>query len=314
LALEFLHERRIAYLDLKGENCLIDSHGYLKIIDFGVAERVVNGKIFEARGTPFYMAPEVILARGYTTVADLWSLGVCVFDFMTGQFPFGNEIDPREAGATEQIFAKTLKGRLKFPAGMKAKAVKDFIKGLLEKDPSQRLGAKAEGYAELKAHPFFEGFTWDALLARQLEPPYKPKKEVYAEDADNPAGGEESELCILADKAGEDAWEQATLSGLTGESAAYNGKFRPAGTHEGRPYLQHANGDMFIYTVNGGRIWLLSPKLGDSDVEVWLQSSSSPLDSHAPPEGRWQVRSLSVSGVPSIKVCMDPDPRWLEEF
>merc|ERR1719284_2026601 len=43
LALEFLHERRIAYLDLKGENCLIDSHGYLKIIDFGVAERVVNG-------------------------------------------------------------------------------------------------------------------------------------------------------------------------------------------------------------------------------------------------------------------------------
>eukprot|EP00913_Durusdinium_trenchii_P029607 g27751.t1 len=79
LAIEFLHERRIAYLDLKGENCLIDQHGYLKIIDFGVAERITDGRIYAVKGTPLFMAPEVILGKGYTTAADLWSLGVCLF-------------------------------------------------------------------------------------------------------------------------------------------------------------------------------------------------------------------------------------------
>merc|ERR1712113_329684 len=89
LALEFLHERRIAYLDLKGENCLLDQHGYLKIIDFGVAEWVKNGRIHAVKGTPLFMAPEIIRLQGYTTTADLWSLGVCVYDFMVGKFPWG---------------------------------------------------------------------------------------------------------------------------------------------------------------------------------------------------------------------------------
>merc|ERR1712060_1040592 len=55
LVLEFLHERRIAYLDLKGENCLLDHHGYLKMVDFGIAERVTNGRLHVVKGTPMFM-------------------------------------------------------------------------------------------------------------------------------------------------------------------------------------------------------------------------------------------------------------------
>merc|ERR1740121_2345168 len=83
LALEFLHNRQIAYLDLKGENCLVDQHGYLKMIDFGVAERVTSGRLHAVKGTPLFMAPEVIKpTRGYTTTADLWSLGVCQHGYL----------------------------------------------------------------------------------------------------------------------------------------------------------------------------------------------------------------------------------------
>ncbi|CAK9038103.1 cGMP-dependent protein kinase (PbPKG) [Durusdinium trenchii] len=110
LAIEFLHERRIAYLDLKGENCLIDQHGYLKIIDFGVAERITDGRIYAVKGTPLFMAPEVILGKGYTTAADLWSLGVCLFDFMVGSFPFGDD-----QASNAEIFKAVLKAPLKFP-------------------------------------------------------------------------------------------------------------------------------------------------------------------------------------------------------
>ncbi|CAK9037175.1 unnamed protein product [Durusdinium trenchii] len=92
------------------ENCLIDQHGYLKIIDFGVAERITDGRIYAVKGTPLFMAPEVILGKGYTTAADLWSLGVCLFDFMVGSFPFGDD-----QASNAEIFKAVLKAPLKFP-------------------------------------------------------------------------------------------------------------------------------------------------------------------------------------------------------
>jgi len=182
LALEFLHERRIAYLDLKGENCLVDQHGYLKIIDFGVAERVRNGRIHAVKGTPLFMAPEVVLGKGYTTSADLWSLGICVFDFMFGKFPFGSE----SMGQTD-IFHAILKQPLNIPKSPpRDKATISLLEDLLNRDPGQRPGAGPLGYEEIKAHAFFKGFDWEALLSRQLEAPFKPAGEIYAEDQENP--------------------------------------------------------------------------------------------------------------------------------
>jgi len=209
LALEFLHERRIAYLDLKGENCLVDSHGYLKIIDFGVAERVTDGRLHAVKGTPLFMAPEVILGKGYTTTADLWSLGVCLYDFMVGSFPFGDD-----QASNAETFKAVLKAPLKMPKWLNVheQDSKDLMKSLLCRDPKKRLGAGQKGFEEIKEHSFFRDFSWDELLARQLEPPFLPKGEVYAEDQEakgdavEQSGGSAAEEDAEGDD-GHDGWE-----------------------------------------------------------------------------------------------------------
>lgn len=184
LALEFLHERRIAYLDLKGENCLVDTHGYLKMVDFGIAERVTSGRIYAVKGTPLFMAPEVILGKGYTTTADLWGLGVCLYDFMLGKFPFSDD----SASKTE-VFRAVLKAPLTFPKWLsKDQDTISLLQGLLCRDPNKRAGAGPDGYAEVKFHNWFKDFSWDGLLSRQLTPPFIPKGETYAEDQEEGQG------------------------------------------------------------------------------------------------------------------------------
>lgn len=203
LALEYLHERRIAFLDLKGENCLVDQHGYLKIIDFGVAERIKSGRCHAVKGTPLFMAPEVILGKGYTTTADLWSLGVCLYDFMLGEFPFSND-----SASQASIFRAVLKAPLKFPQWFKGnKKAQELITGLLTRDPSQRLGARVHGFTDVKEHSFFSSFSWSDLLGRSMPVPFVPEGEVYAEDQEDSRGQVDSEnpRCTLDEGAEDDS-------------------------------------------------------------------------------------------------------------
>ncbi len=77
LVLEFLHERDIAYRDLKPENVLLDGQGYVKVIDFGCAKKLKGRRSFTLVGTPHYISPEVILGKGYGTSTDMWALAFC---------------------------------------------------------------------------------------------------------------------------------------------------------------------------------------------------------------------------------------------
>jgi len=185
LALEFLHARRIAYLDLKAENLLVDHQGYLKLIDFGIAQRITSARVHGAKGTPTYMAPEMVRSKGYNTAADLWSLGVNLYEFVVGYVPFGHDCKTIGEIAKEVAYAK-----LQFPPWFIpsqvpfAKETRELIEGLLIREPSQRLGASFSGFNSLKNHAFFKGFSWDDLQGRhkRLQPPYIPEAESYAED------------------------------------------------------------------------------------------------------------------------------------
>jgi len=199
LALEFLHARQIAYLDLKSENCLIDHQGYLKIIDFGIAQRITRCKCHVMLGTPIIMAPEMIRSKGYTTVADLWSLGICLYDFVIGHFPFGSS-----AKTKMQLYQEILQAELAFPGVFMEKAfahdAASLIRGLLTRDPARRLGSGFEGYSAIKQHAFFQGFDWDALLGREIPPPFVPKGETYGEDREQAAGQEPGTWQLLAEQ------------------------------------------------------------------------------------------------------------------
>ena len=83
----YLAERRIAHRDIKLENIMIVTSGYLKLIDFGSAQRIV-GMSNTITGTAEYMAPEVILGKGYNCSCDIWSIGVVAYQIAYQEMPF----------------------------------------------------------------------------------------------------------------------------------------------------------------------------------------------------------------------------------
>lgn len=116
LAFESLHNVGIIYRDLKPENMMVCADGYLKIIDMGTCKNLKNSisnKTFTIIGTPNYMAPEILAGKGYNHSVDLWSLGIVLFEFLSGYLPFGENCeDPFE------IYEEIIQTQLKFPKYM----------------------------------------------------------------------------------------------------------------------------------------------------------------------------------------------------
>lgn len=95
LCLEYLHGRSIVYRDLKPENIMVDVTGVMYMIDMGTAKLLNKtktvGRTYTIIGTPHYMAPEIIQGKGYSYAIDLWSVGVCLYEFMCGGIPFAED-------------------------------------------------------------------------------------------------------------------------------------------------------------------------------------------------------------------------------
>jgi len=119
-------------------------------------------------GTPEYIAPELLESQGYTKTVDWWTLGVLLYEMMTGLPPFYDE-------NVNVMYQRILRDPLLFPPDMSHDA-KSVMTGLLQRDPSRRLGHN--GGEEIKRHPFFaRHIDWNKLLAKKIQPPFKPSVE-----------------------------------------------------------------------------------------------------------------------------------------
>lgn len=167
-ALECLHGFKVIYRDLKPENILLDYTGHIALCDFGLCKLDMKDedRTNTFCGTPEYLAPELLLGQGYTKSVDWWTLGVLLYEMLTGLPPFYDE-------NTNEMYRKILQDPLVFPGPeIVPAAAKDLLQRLLDRNPERRLGAN--GAAEIKAHHFFANIDWRKLLQRKYEPSFKP--------------------------------------------------------------------------------------------------------------------------------------------
>ena len=87
-AISHCHALGVIHRDIKADNVMIDKRGTVKLLDFGLSKN--QKKVFdnEICGTPYYMAPEMILGESYTSQIDVWSLGVLLYYSVSGHLPF----------------------------------------------------------------------------------------------------------------------------------------------------------------------------------------------------------------------------------
>lgn len=195
-ALEHLHGFNVVYRDLKPENILLDYTGHIALCDFGLCKLNMSEteKTNTFCGTPEYIAPELLESQGYTKTVDWWTLGVLLYEMMTGLPPFYDE-------NVNTMYQRILTDPLQFPSGMPPEAMSVMI-GLLQRDPSKRLGAN--GGEEIKRHSFFSHhIRWDRLLARKIQPPFKPSVESVLDVAnfDTDFTSEEAQDSVVTDSA-----------------------------------------------------------------------------------------------------------------
>ncbi|KAI8565223.1 hypothetical protein RHMOL_Rhmol03G0243200 [Rhododendron molle] len=155
-ALHYLHSNRIIHRDMKPQNILIGAGSVVKLCDFGFARAMSSNTVVlrSIKGTPLYMAPELVREQPYNHTADLWSLGVILYELFVGQPPF-------YTNSVYALIRHIIKDPVKYPDNMSPN-FKSFLRGLLNKEPQNRLT-----WPSLLQHPFVKE-TLEELEAKEI--------------------------------------------------------------------------------------------------------------------------------------------------
>ncbi|XP_064475091.1 serine/threonine-protein kinase ULK3-like isoform X2 [Ornithodoros turicata] len=148
-ALQVLQHHNIAHMDLKPQNILLSSmrNPVLKLADFGFAQYLHEGdRASSLRGSPLYMAPEMLLSNHYDHKVDLWSVGIIMYECLFGSAPYAS---PTFKEVADKI--KTDKP-IELPLGAAiSDTCRDLLLSLLQRNPEKRIG-----FEEFFSHPFVD--------------------------------------------------------------------------------------------------------------------------------------------------------------
>ncbi|KAK2956030.1 putative serine/threonine protein kinase [Blattamonas nauphoetae] len=157
-ALYYLHHNKIIHRDLKPQNILIFSDGSIKVADFGFARTLSRSSVCltSMKGTPLYMPPELVMEKPYDKSADLWSMGIVLYELFVGVPPF-------YTNNFVSLVRLIVQDPVKYPSNM-SDTFKSFLRGLLQKKPDKRLT-----WPNLAQHPFVKESRTEREL-RKLRP------------------------------------------------------------------------------------------------------------------------------------------------
>ncbi|WP_018936481.1 serine/threonine-protein kinase [Thioalkalivibrio sp. ALJ24] len=151
-ALDYAHRHGVIHRDIKPENILVTSATVnIKVMDFGIAETLFDPEWhasdhFASAGTPHYMAPELVSGGGADNRSDLWSMGVVLYELLTGHRPF---LD----GETGRVLQRVLGEPVPEPRPIVPDCPADLVavvRRLLERDPAKRYQSAAELLVDLQ--------------------------------------------------------------------------------------------------------------------------------------------------------------------
>ena len=166
LAIDYLHQNKIIYRDLKPENVLIGLDGHLKLTDFGLAKDLEEDSKQTTTtlcGTPEYVPPEMIRKHEYGPEIDWWALGIIAYEIIFREVPFTVENNNISA-----LYDLILNTEPDYPQCHKV--ILSFLKGLLQKDPKKRFT-----FSDIKMHSFWKDFDWDKCYNKEYQPFYIPQ-------------------------------------------------------------------------------------------------------------------------------------------
>ena len=167
LAIEYLHKEKIVHRDIKPNNVMIASKGFIKLIDFGTA-KFITDFTSTVIGTPHYLSPEILLGQGYSFSCDYWSIGIVAYEITYKCYPFGGH----SKDVMEIYHDIMYSSGFNYPNNNSENIyINHLIDGLLCKKVEKRLC----NISKIKKMKVFENFNWNELLNRSMKPPFIPE-------------------------------------------------------------------------------------------------------------------------------------------